>query len=59
MARYRGAGVLILDEPTALLGPAQIENLLQILGDLRDSGHSIILVTHKLVEVMEIADRVP
>jgi len=57
-ALYRGASVLIMDEPTALLGPAQIENLHKILGDLRASGHSIILVTHKLVEVMEIADRV-
>lgn len=55
---YRGANVLILDEPTALLGPAQIANLLEILIDLRENGHSIILVTHKLAEVMEIADRV-
>lgn len=57
-ALYRGANTLILDEPTALLGPAQIANLLEILIDLKNNGHSIILVTHKLAEVMEIADRV-
>ncbi len=57
-AMYRGARVLIMDEPTSLLGPTQIENLLGILSDLRGSGHSIILVTHKLAEVMEVADRV-
>ncbi|MBL09844.1 MAG: heme ABC transporter ATP-binding protein [Acidiferrobacteraceae bacterium] len=57
-ALYRGAQILIMDEPTSLLGPKQIENLLMILSNLRDSGHSIILVTHKLAEVVEIADRV-
>ncbi|MDH4117904.1 MAG: ABC transporter ATP-binding protein [Acidimicrobiia bacterium] len=57
-AMYRGARVLIMDEPTSLLGPTQIANLLEILTDLRGSGHSIILVTHKLAEVMEVADRV-
>ena len=55
---YRGATILILDEPTSLLGPRQIENLLDILRDLRDRGCSIVLVTHKLGEVMEVADRV-
>ena len=55
---YRGAKVLILDEPTSLLGPRQIENLLGILRNLRARGHSIVLVTHKLAEVMEVADRV-
>lgn len=57
-AMYRGARTLIMDEPTSLLGPTQIENLLGILSGLRDAGHSIILVTHKLAEVMEVADRV-
>ena len=57
-AMYRGARTLIMDEPTSLLGPTQIENLLAILSNLRDSGHSVILVTHKLAEVMEVADRV-
>ena len=55
---YRGANILILDEPTSLLGPQQIENLLGILEDLRSSGHSIVLVTHKLAEVTQVADRV-
>ena len=55
---YRGATILILDEPTSLLGPRQIENLLEILRDLRERGCSIVLVTHKLGEVMEVADRV-
>lgn len=55
---YRGASILILDEPTSLLGPRQIENLLGILEDLRSSGHSIVLVTHKLAEVTQVADRV-
>lgn len=55
---YRGATVLILDEPTSLLGPRQIENLLSILEDLKSSGHSIVLVTHKLAEVTQVADRV-
>jgi simple sugar transport system ATP-binding protein len=57
-AMYRGARTLILDEPTSLLGPTQIENLLQILAQLRDQGNTIILVTHKLAEVMEAADQV-
>lgn len=55
---YRGANILILDEPTSLLGPRQIENLLGILEDLRSSGHSVVLVTHKLAEVTQVADRV-
>ena len=55
---YRGARILILDEPTSLLGPSQIENLLGVLDDLRSTGHSIVLVTHKLAEVMQLADRV-
>ncbi|MFH1331269.1 MAG: ABC transporter ATP-binding protein, partial [Actinomycetota bacterium] len=57
-ALYRGGTILILDEPTALLGPAQIANLLGILSVLRERGYSIVLVTHKLAEVMEVADRV-
>jgi simple sugar transport system ATP-binding protein len=57
-AMYRGAKILILDEPTSLLGPTQIENLLEILSQLGEQGNSIILVTHKLAEVMEVADYV-
>jgi ABC-type uncharacterized transport system ATPase subunit len=55
---YRGANVLILDEPTSALGPAQIKALFTTLNDLRESGHAVVIVTHKLSEVMEIADRV-
>jgi ABC-type uncharacterized transport system ATPase subunit len=55
---YRGARILILDEPTSSLGPAQIAGLFATLRELRDSGHSIVIVTHKLGEVMQIADRV-
>jgi general nucleoside transport system ATP-binding protein len=55
---YRGARVLILDEPTSSLGPAQIEDLFASLNALRAGGRSIVIVTHKLSEVMEIADRV-
>ena len=55
---YRGADVLILDEPTSSLGPAQIEDLFTSLRSLREDGCSIVIVTHKLNEVMEIADRV-
>jgi simple sugar transport system ATP-binding protein len=55
---YRGARALILDEPTSTLGPAQVETLFGILRDLRESGHAVVIVTHKLAEVMQIADRV-
>ena len=55
---YRGATILILDEPTSSLGPAQIESLFSGLKQLRDSGHSVVMVTHKLSEVMQLADRV-
>ncbi|PWU24214.1 MAG: heme ABC transporter ATP-binding protein [Candidatus Rokuibacteriota bacterium] len=55
---YRGARSLILDEPTSTLGPAQIEALFATLRDLRESGHAVVIVTHKLSEVMQIADRV-
>ena len=57
-AMYRGARTLIMDEPTSLLGPTQIARLLEILSELRAAGHSVVLVTHKLAEVMEVADRV-
>jgi general nucleoside transport system ATP-binding protein len=55
---YRGAEILILDEPTAVLGPAQVEALLDVLRALRDEGRAIAIVTHKLPEVMDVADRV-
>ncbi len=55
---YRGADIIILDEPTAVLTPLEVEQLLQILKDMRSSGKTIIFITHKLNETMEVADRV-
>ncbi|MFD0674301.1 ABC transporter ATP-binding protein [Cohnella sp. GCM10027633] len=55
---YRGADILILDEPTAVLTPQEIEELLAIMRKLVELGKSIILITHKLKEIMAIADRV-
>ena len=55
---YRGAEVLILDEPTAVLTPQECEQLFVILKGLRDSGKSIVFISHKLNEVMEISDRI-
>jgi simple sugar transport system ATP-binding protein len=56
-ALVRGATVLILDEPTAVLTPQEIVKLLKVLRDLVRQGLGILLVTHKLAEVMEVADR--
>ena len=55
---YRGADILILDEPTAVLTPQEIEKLFNVLRSMRADGKSIIIITHKLNEVMEISDRV-
>ena len=55
---YRGADILILDEPTAVLTPQEIEKLFSILRRMRDDGKSIIIITHKLNEVLSISDRV-
>ncbi|MEE1186273.1 MAG: ABC transporter ATP-binding protein [Acutalibacteraceae bacterium] len=55
---YRGADILILDEPTAVLTPQEIKSLFKVLRAMRDDGKSIIIITHKLNEVMEISDRV-
>lgn len=55
---YRQADILILDEPTAVLTPQEVEKLFVILHSLLDAGKSIIFITHKLKEVMEIADRI-
>lgn len=55
---YRGADILILDEPTAVLTPIEIRKLFSILRKMREDGKSIIIITHKLNEVMEISDRV-
>ena len=55
---YRGADILILDEPTAVLTPQEIEKLFAVLRRMRDDGKSIIIITHKMNEVMSISDRV-
>ena len=55
---YRGAKILILDEPTAVLSPPEIDELWQVLRGMRDRGETIVLITHKLDEVMEISDTI-
>ncbi len=55
---YRGADILILDEPTAVLTPIEIRKLFAVLKKMREDGKVIIIITHKLNEVMEISDRV-
>lgn len=55
---YRGARILILDEPTAVLTPQEADRLFDILRNMRDDGCSIIIITHKLQEVLSLSDRV-
>jgi general nucleoside transport system ATP-binding protein len=55
---YRGARILILDEPTAVLTPGEVGDLFAILRQMVDEGHSVVFISHKLDEVMEISDRV-
>jgi len=55
---YRGARVLILDEPTAVLSPPEVSELWRVLRRLRDEGGTIVLITHKLDEVMAISDTI-
>lgn len=55
---YRGAEILIFDEPTAVLTPQEIKELIFIMKALIKEGKSIILITHKLKEIMEVCDRV-
>jgi ABC-type uncharacterized transport system ATPase subunit len=57
-ALYRQANILILDEPTGVLTPSEADQLFRILKRLRDEGKTIILITHKLREIMEITDTV-
>lgn len=55
---YRGADVLILDEPTAVLAPQETARLFEIIRAMRDDGKSIVIITHKLHEVLSVSDRV-
>ena len=55
---YRGANILILDEPTAVLTPQETEKLFAVLRRMREDGKSIIIITHKMHEVLSISDRV-
>ena len=55
---YRGADILILDEPTAVLTPQETENLFNVMRNMKKDGKSIIIITHKLNEVESISDRV-
>lgn len=57
-ALYRGAQILILDEPTAVLTPQETEKLFKILRNMKEDGKSILIITHKLHEVLAISDRV-
>ncbi len=55
---FRSANVLILDEPTAVLTPQEVEEFFEIVNSLREAGKAIVFITHKLDEIREIADRV-
>ena len=55
---YRGADILILDEPTAVLTPQETQKLFAVLRRMRDDGKAILIITHKLHEVMSLSDRV-
>lgn len=55
---YRGADILILDEPTAVLTPQETANLFKIMRNLKEKGCAVIFITHKMNEVMEVADRI-
>ncbi len=55
---YRGAKILVLDEPTAVLSPPEVRELWTVLRRLRDAGGTIILITHRLDEVVEISDTI-
>ncbi|MBL0375199.1 ABC transporter ATP-binding protein [Rhizobium sp. KVB221] len=57
-ALFRGAEILILDEPTGVLTPAEADHLFRILGQLKDQGKTVIFITHKLREIMAITDEV-
>jgi ABC-type uncharacterized transport system ATPase subunit len=54
---FWGAELLILDEPTAILAPSEVEGLFDVLRGLRAQGHAVVIITHKLCEVLELCDR--
>ena len=55
---YRRAELLVLDEPTAVLTPGEAESFFAVLGRLRSEGHAVILITHRIPEVLAVADRI-
>lgn len=55
---YRGADIIILDEPTAVLTPQEVEELFKILRQLKEDGKTIVFITHKLNETMSLSDRI-
>jgi general nucleoside transport system ATP-binding protein len=55
---YRGAEILILDEPTAVLTPQETEKLFKIMNRMKEEGCAVVFITHKMNEVMEVADRI-
>ena len=57
-ALYINTSILIMDEPTAVLTPQESDNLMQFIKEFTDKGNSIVFITHKMKEVMEVADRV-
>jgi simple sugar transport system ATP-binding protein len=57
-ALYRGADILILDEPTAVLTPQETDKLFAVLRNMRDDGKAVVIITHKMHEVEELSDRV-
>lgn len=57
-ALYRGADILILDEPTAVLTPQEVDDLIEVLRTLKANGTSIVFITHKIKEVLAVSDRV-
>jgi ABC-type uncharacterized transport system ATPase subunit len=57
-ALYRGARILVMDEPTAVLTPQEVQELFATLHRMADEGHTVIFISHKLGEVMSIADRI-
>ncbi|MEL7608062.1 MAG: ABC transporter ATP-binding protein [Bacillota bacterium] len=57
-ALYKGARILVLDEPTAVLTPMEIKELFHIVKQLTEAGKSVVFISHKLDEVMEVSDRV-